>query len=1165
MSTNTKLKVGQMIYKKGVEYGGTNPIDSLMVVFLSRKNSISLAMHYKTIGIIAVGLLTLYSAVTPANITCPLKCQCSGNKVKCIRKGLKTIPKGIPLTAISIDLSRNPQIKIPSDYFLQFLHLRRLAIIGCGQIGPVFIPITVKEVRLDDNLFTVDVLRQMISTELGSLKRISLDHSNLSTSDIKTILTILPTRIQSISVSNNKLAKLTRNEVLRFKDLRKLKMDGCSIQSIEANTFDHMRHLSILKLNGNKLVSLPEGLFTFVRLLRLHLTGNKLEAFNATKLGLKQICELRLGKNKVRTFDIRDTHPSIVDVNDNKIQTLDRNIFNKNPGILSLKLSNNNIQDMSRKAFQGIRGVGQLLLNNNSLTSLPKDLFKGMIINKIFLQNNQLSNLKGVFHGMKKSPDTVMVMENKGFTVLNGSELQSLPHESKIYLNCNKLTRMSNLSEMRAKVVCIPKAEESINTLFYEGFSCNGYKCKRESNPTQFKRITYVRYKCIACRPGYHSSCRGLKKHQSICIKCPAGSYYQDEAAKTKCKICRPGQFVPPERSPGTSPLDCRTCPQGTDTTIVAGTRACKCLHGYSRKYRFGSCEKCTDNGFNCSNDYQVLRDGYWMTWKGTKPVRKVNDAVEHAIEGNCESVYNSYTRNLGITDDTYDRQTMHFNCQMPLPIKCPMKRSCIGGIQPRCSTGYTGVICAVCGKGYTRQFSQCVKCPKRVWAAIELIAYIVLFGLVCFIISSTDKYSVEYHTSSLRRCQEAEERTFADILLTSLKILIGFYQVLISIIHALSHVHWPENLKTIINILHYMQFQVIHLPSLRCTNSEWNFNAIDEFWTILIIAITVPCLAALYYFIKSVYIHYQCASSSEPKGKRLVCGRTCTKYVSLFLFLTYTLITTKIIEILPISCHSFCTAKQNDTCVHSMSFLRYDYRIPCLTIGHNKTTLIVGYSCLIYPFGLPILLFTLLMWYAPRQRTNGLVGNNCVIEEQNDEVDAWCNQNDTHVSVIKDDPFCDDSDAPLMPLALKFTYENYHSDYWYWEVIEMIRKLLMSIGIVLFVGHTKIGLACTIIVAMIFTILHAIAKPFKNSFESGTQLLSLILIPLNLAFGAVLESQDKESPSFINKELDVFCLGTLIVVMNSCLIIIVLARIIVIIGVRVKLRIEKSRRGTPH
>ena len=734
---------------------------------------------------------------------------------------------------------------------------------------------------------------------------------------------------------------------------------------------------------------------------------------------------------------------------------------------------------------------------------------------------------------------------------LEGRDFSDLSREAKLYLTCNKIRKMTDLAEIKAKINCFPHASLTIATVRYGDFSGKGYQCKLLKGP--------VRYECSACKKGYYNLL--LDDHvgyQGSCVKCPPGSYYQDEIASTKCKVCRPGQFVPPESSPGTSASDCQTCPEGTNTETEAGTRACKCLYGYSRRYRFGPCRKCTDKGFNCSLDYKVLRSGFWMTWEGVKPAYTIKVEHQNVTRNACEYGFKSFMKNLDITDDTYDRRAMHFNCQMPLPIKCPMSKSCIGGIESNCSSEYTGVLCAVCKRGYTRHFNQCVQCPERAWVVMQFISCLALFVTFCCIISLTEKVSAEY-------AERFDHRTVADIMLSCLKIVIGFYQVLISIIHALSNVHWPENLMTAINILQYIQFQIIQLPSLRCINSEWNISAKDELWIVLVSIITIPLFAVVYYLSKSLNIQYQCISTSEAKRKRFIFGRNCIKFVALFLFVTYTLISTKIMEVLPISCHSFCTANQNNTCIHSMSFLRSDYSIPCPTLVRNNVTLIASYACLIIPFGMPVLLCLLLNWYAPRQRKRKIVLNNYVIERQNEDSDEGWSNHEIDMSSISDDPQFGDSNLAMMTSALKFTYENYHSHYWYWEVIEMIRKLLMTIGIVLFVGHTNIGLTCTIIVAMIFTILHAIHKPFKSRFESGAQFFSLVVIPLNLAFGAVVEWQEKIHPSIISQKWDSLLLDGFIAVMDSCLIVVVLARIGGIIAVKLISRIRKSQQMMLH
>ena len=1103
--------------------------------------------------------LTFVATITLANKPCASQCQhCSHLVVSCVGKDLKTIPKGIPLTVVRIDLSHNPSIYIPSHYFLQFKHLYILFLNNCGQRGPVYLPKSLRKLQIDSNSFSGNALTKMFNHKTKLLKEISIAANGLQPPNITELLMILPREIERINLSNNNMSQITKNHFAHFTNMRRVEASGCSLKVIEPNSFNNLTKLFEVSLPYNDLRYLPDGLFTFnTKLQSLYLDDNKLETFNVSKLGLKSLLEIKLGENKIRTFDIRAIKPNYVRLSNNNIQRIDNSLFNDNPNINEMALNNNNIQYISPNIFSNISRLSLLLLHNNKLTKLPSDLFKGMRINSIVVQNNHISELKGAFLGMIGLPKTLVLTGNKELAYLNGTEFKLLPNSSTIFITCATLRGIKNIKDLHAKVKCTPHSDLEIPSLSFRGFSCNGYQCSRSKPP--------YRYFCRACKRGYHSFCHGTTDRRGICVKCPPGSFYQDQQASVECKTCRPGQYVPPERSPGISASDCQTCPMGTNTAIVAGTRACSCLLGYSRQYRFGPCHECKEDGFNCTLDYPTLKDGYWMTWQGTNApitnnsnIHSVhfhnNKKMRHSNKITCEHVYLAFIENLDTTDDTYDRKTMHFNCQMPLPIKCPMRGSCVGGTHPTCTPGYAGVLCAVCERGYNRHFNHCVQCPQRVWAIIQFIGYIAIFVILCLIISLTDKIKIEY---------SQDHRTFADIILSSLKILIGFYQILISIIHAFSNVHWPSNLKKGINIFQYLQFEIITLPSLRCINQDWRIDAVTEFWIVLITIFTIPIIALMYYLIKSVYIYFKCVTPSDAKTRRYICGRNCTKVIALFLFVTYPLISTKFLQILPISCNSFCTVKQGKVCMHSLSYLRIDYSIPCLTMSDNKLTLIIGYTCIAIPLVLPLILFMLLRVYGPGRQP--IRKHRTILQPIIDVLDT--NDEDNHsspthfqISPSNDQLVPGISTDRILTSALKFSYENYHTHCWYWEVIEMARKLVMTTSAVLFLGHTKIGLSCTIIISMIFTILHAVIKPLKSSFENAAQLLSLTLVPLNLAIAAVLQSQDTHNQSIIDKTRDSFYLGILLVAMNSILIIFVIARLLVIIAGKILSRMKKSQ-----
>ena len=1081
------------------------------------------------------------------NDACPSECQCSTYAVKCIGKDLKTIPKGIPLAVRQIDLSNNPSIQIPRDYFLRFKHLFILSLNNCSQKGPIYLPKTIRGVRLGSNAFNVNTLREMFSDEIKLLRRVDLADNGLQTFDVKEILKLLPPTIEEINISNNNIKTLNTSDFRRFRSIKTINIQSNQLKSIEAHTFDKLSQLTRVLLNGNNLCSIPENIFSRnLNLSHLYISANKLTMFNATKLGLHNLMEINLAFNHLTTFDLGYMTPTKLWLNGNRIQKVNHQIFKKKAVARLIALNDNMIESISVDAFKNVNSIKYLSLHNNNLNSLPRGVFKGITVTKIMLRKNNLSMLTGVFDGIKPFLTRLDLSGNKHLRIINGTDLASIPAMTEIYLTCRDFKQLTDLSTLRAKIYCRPNVNKPIATTNGDGLGCRGYTCSYSHS-----RFTYI---CTACRQGYYTNC----SLSDSCIACPPGSYYQDQEASMSCHDCRKGQFVPPERSPGKSALDCQTCPQGTNTTVLAGTRACKCLHGYSRRYRFGPCHKCNHNGFDCiKHDYQTLRNGFWMTWKGTQPEFITNNSTPYSHNQNktiCQHMYNQFITNLDIKDDNYKRATMQFKCHMPLPIKCPMFDSCLGGIHPTCSRGYNGVLCAVCDRGYSLQFNKCIQCPQPLWASLQFIGYIALFVIFCFIMSLTDQIIIDDSQKCLQR-----NRTLADIILSSLKILIGFYQIFISIMHAFSNIHWPHNLKTATNILQYAQFQIIKLPSLRCIQPHWNINAIDEFWIMFIIIITIPFLSLLYYFIKSIYIHFQYSAPHAAKHKRYKCAKNCIKYVALFLFVTYPLISTKTIQILPISCHSFCTAKQNDNCINSMSFLRSDYSIPCHTMADHKATLITGYTCLLIPFGLPIILVMLLWSYAPTQRRSTGQPITDMMESNYDDEDTD-NLCDCPVAKINDDDIGNlsaYSTVPVITSALKFSYENYHVRYWYWEVIEMIRTLLMTIGIGLFLGHTKIGLTCTLIVAMIFTVLHAIIKPLKNNVENGAQFISLVLVPLNLAYGAVLQSQDTQDASIISKEKDSYYEGIFLVIINSTLIIIVIVRIIVVIGMKVRTRVK--------
>ena len=1099
--------------------------------------------------------------------SCPANCTCDQGQFDCVNANLKFFPDDLQPSIVYVDVSKNPKLRFPSNYFTKFKHLATLKLSHCSVNRPVYLPESIQSIDLSHNLLTIEWAKLMFSKgELTRLKSVFLDSNKIIISANDTALSTFPRGISILKLGRNHISKIKKTDLKRLKHLSQLDVSNCGLAEIEAGAFSSLTKLSKLNMGHNVLKELPAGLFNNTKkltdlhlghnnltvlpdlrrvesLIKLDMQWNQLTSVTTEKLGVVNIQQLTFGGNNIKSFNLNGTNYLSLDLSRNKIKKLGDFTFGYQNQLKFVQLQNNSLSEISPKAFRGIKFIEDLFLQRNELKSVPEGLFQGMSIRHLYLFANKLENTKGLLKGMTKTPDLVLLFGNPNISSFEASDYQNMGKGSSIYIGCTNLKMIESGQSLMANVICSPSSDLSINTSI-RALQGNGFRCRKKKGTREY-------YTCTPCPVGTREHCT-TENCNGVCNDCPAGSFYQDEMASIHCKWCPPGQFVPPSTAPGKLAIDCLTCPKNTNTNDTAGYRACPCLPEYARTERFGPCEKCNQTGIICSKDYRELKKGYWMTW----------DSITTPSNKSCRELYGAFMHNLDIKNDTYDPSSVNFtSCTMPLPHKCPIKGSCKGGVEAICERGYDGVLCAVCSKNYMRQFTKCRKCPSKAVAITQCIAYVFSFFFVCFLISVTDKIELAGQKGT------GPKRTFADIILSSLKILMGFYQVVSGLIHALSYINWPLSLKSVMGWFEFIQLEILRIPSIHCIKADWRMNAIKEFWLALAATFAVPLLIFVYFKIKSLYFH---CSSTETEFKRKVneCSKNSLRAAILFLFATYPLTCTRIVQILPISCDKLCTAMDQGKCLREVSYMRCDYSLNCIK-DSSSPLLKTAYAALIIPFGFPIALFLLLWYYVPGKRET--VEPFLINEDRHDYYNAEIL--DQH-SQLPEDPYDTDhhsddeiparryssDNTGVMQFAVRFAYENYEETCWYWEVVEMVRKLLLTVGLVLFLEHTKIGLAGIITIATVFTMAQAAMNPMKDSFENFLQLLSLTIIPINLSIGAIIHSKGIEDENIIKKEQDSMGLGIILIVLNSLLIALVACRFIRAIALKIISNIRNSR-----
>ena len=446
------------------------------------------------------------------------------------------------------------------------------------------------------------------------------------------------------------------------------------------------------------------------------------------------------------------------------------------------------------------------------------------------------------------------------------------------------------------------------------------------------------------------------------------------------------------------------------------------------------------------------------------------------------------------------------------------------------------------CSSHYYSWFGYCYKCPKIwPWFVVELIILIfillVLAGMWCKM--------QPYHRS----------RAFVDILIARIKILLGYYQVAGVIFTSLNYTSWSNILPNVASVFKFLEFNIFKiLTKPSCYMSQLKFDIYKEFRAVFIFIVVFVLLPAAVYACKFLYVRFRLSKYGvigmggidiQAYFKKL---RTdCYLLVLSMLFITYLSMTEVILSLMPGACKEFCLDETNNYRVYR---LRSDYTIDCNTIEHKNYTK-AAYVALLYVAGFPLFLLALLykhLYKNSMAENEPHAGDNILNDDSSPtsnatQVDSSAddaplihtqrtpigNNNDSsvgnvnmsqegNIQVVSNDDILEDplpnSDTEdnyekegnlKYPLYLRFLFEGYRPKYCYWEIIELFRKVLQTLPVVLYGTQEPLVVAATVAISAAFIVSHAYLKPMKDTTEHWLQMFSLVATFLNLLFAMSL------------------------------------------------------------
>ena len=126
--------------------------------------------------------------------------------------------------------------------------------------------------------------------------------------------------------------------------------------------------------------------------------------------------------------------------------------------------------------------------------------------------------------------------------------------------------------------------------------------------------------------------------------------------------------------------------------------------------------------------------------------------------------------------------------------------------------------------------------------------------------------------------------------------------------------------------------------------------------------------------------------------------------------------------------------------------------------------------------------------------------------------------------------------------------YLQYEKSYWYWELIEMFKKIFFT-GLLLIIGN---GMAFTIVIAIIVQFIYILVvekhAPYITDRDDLVQFMGSVQLFFTLLAGLVLKLQEKNEADNIN-EKDNQILGGILIAINASVLLMAVVSIFLATG----------------
>ncbi|KAH8073097.1 hypothetical protein JL721_3075 [Aureococcus anophagefferens] len=313
------------------------------------------------------------------------------------------------------------------------------------------------------------------------------------------------------------------------------------------------------------------------------------------------------------------------------------------------------------------------------------------------------------------------------------------------------------------------------------------------------------------------------------------------------------------------------------------------------------------------------------------------------------------------------------------------------------------------------------------------------------------------------------------EAIMAKVKILVVFLQTMSYLPDIYYHVHWPDQLTRVLNLFNPLNLDLFSLIHLECMVKKLSFY--DR-----LLAVTIgPVLA------------------SAALGIVAVVSKTrSTKCIDLFLKLCFFVFSSTSTSI-------FQAFACDDSFDDGRSLLACDYSISCKTSKFRAFSAYAIVCVFVYPIGIVALFTTLVV--ARRRAIDPPLGDDGarrVRLEETEAVERCGRASLAEQSKNAQRRAGDDSTLK----SIGFLWMHYLPRFWWFEIAESVRRLLVTAVAVTVQPGSTTQLAYGLLTAFLSSALYSIARPFSNDLDNTLAIVASMVL-FFATFSGLLISAD--------------------------------------------------------